>query len=215
LVAGILPFAQGVPAQVLHADAFVLLKRLPSDSFQALTVFSAEHGVLQVQQRLPRGRANTGVVLDLFDEVTLILESSNQGRSWFVKEARLVTRHTELGRNYDALRLASSLAALLARNPVHEESRVAAAQLLGSALAAFTGPRPDIVYFKSLYRFARNEGYPMKEQWVPTLTTADRAEVATLLNRPMAEQIAAPEVVARLQRRMEDYLRGHTEILLE
>jgi hypothetical protein len=204
-----------VPAQVLHTDAIVLAKRLPSDSFQALTVFSAEHGVLQVQQRLAKRSGTAGVALDLFDEVTLILESSNQGRTWFVKEAILVTRHTELGRNYEALRLASALAALIARNPVHEETRSAAARLLATALAAFTGPRPDIVYFKSLYRFARNEGYPMKEQWFPTLPAADRAEAATLLNRPLAEQTAAAAVVARLQRRMEDYLRGHTEILLE
>ena len=78
-----------------------------------------------------------------------------------------------------------------------------------------TGPRPDIVYFKSVYRFARNEGYPLKEQWFPTLVSADRSLVATLLNRPVAEQAAEPAAVARLQHKLELYLRGHTEILLE
>ena len=39
--------------------------------------------------------------------------------------------------------------------------------------------------------------------------------VATLLNRPVAEQTATPEIVERLQRRLEDYLRAHTEVLLD
>lgn len=204
-----------MPAQSLTTDAFVLLKRPPSDSFQTLTVFSAEHGTLLALQRLPKKSAPTATVLDLFDEAALVLESSNQGRTWFVKEARLVLRAEAIGRSYEALRLASALTALVARNNVHEESRPAVAELLRGALAAFGGPRPDIVYFKSLYRFARDEGYPLKQQWFPTLPSADRTTVATLLNQPLATQDAEPAAVARLQRRLEEYLRGHTEILLE
>jgi hypothetical protein len=213
-----------VPAQSLQTDAFVLLKRLPADSFQSFTVFSAEQGVLPVLQRIPgtrvtrirkAGNTLSSPALDLFDEVTLLLESSNQGRTWFVKEARLITRHTGIGRSYEALRLASTLAMLIARNPVHEDSRSAAAQLLQAAFAAFQGPRPDIVYFKSVYRFARQEGYPLKEQWFPTLPAADRTEAANLLNRPLAGQTAPSVTVGRLQRRLEEYLREYTEILLE
>jgi len=203
----------------------VLLKRPPADAFQTLTIFSAEHGVLLALQRVPKpaGRSSTTAKknpaasppLDLFDEVALALESSNQGRTWFVKEARVIARPEGIGRSYDALRLASALAALIARNPVHEESRAAVGELLRGAFAAFaSAPRPDIVYFKSMYRFARDEGYPVKEQWFPTLPSADRAEVVTLLNRPLAEQTATPELVARYQRRLEEYLRGHTEILV-
>ena len=125
-------------------------------------------------------------------------------------------RHADLGRSYDALRFASALAALVARNPVEEESRAAVTDLLRGALAAFaSGARPDIVYFKSVYRFARGEGYPLKQQWFPTLPSADRTTVATLLNRPLAEQTAEAAAVARLQRRLDEYLRGHTEILVE
>jgi hypothetical protein len=213
-----------VPAQTLETDAFVLTKRLPADSFQSFTVFSTVHGSLLVLQRISKTRAgstgkakpgNASVALDLFDHVSLFLESSNQGRTWFVKEARLIQRHAGIGRSYEALREASALATLIARNPVHEDSRAAVTQLLTSAFTAFAGPRPDIVYFKSLYRFARDEGYPMKEHWFATLSASERAEAATLLNRPLAEQSASVAAVARLQRRMDDYLRGHTEILLD
>lgn len=205
-----------MPAPSLATDAFVLLKRPPADAFQTFTVFSAEHGALLILQRLAKKSASTAIALDLFDEASLLLESSNQGRTWFVKETRLVTRHAELGRSYDTLLAASALTALIARNPVHEDSREAVAALLRTAFAALAaGARPDIVYFKSLYCFARDEGYPLKQQWFPTLPAIDREAVAALLNRPLAEQSATVTAVLRLQRRLDDYLRSHTEILME
>jgi hypothetical protein len=211
-----------VPGLPLQTDGFVLLKRPPTDAFQGFNVFSAEHGALLIHQRLPKRSAAqpgktgaTTVALDLFDEVSLRLESSNQGQTWFVQETRLITRHADLGRSYETLRHASALAALVARNPVHEDSRAAVAQLLRTAFASFaSGARPDLVWFKSLYCFARDEGYPVKQQWFPTLPAADREDVATLLNRPLAAQTATLAAVARLQRRLEEYLTGHTEILL-
>lgn len=203
-----------MPAETLQTDAFVLLKQPPADRFQTLTVFSPEHGGLLALQRITRSA--TACPLDLFDEASLWLESSNQGRTHFIKEARLIVRHEGIGRSYDALRHASALAALVARNTVHEESRAQVAALLRSAFAAFgESARPDIVHFKSVYRFARDEGYPLKEQWFPTLPANDRAAVAQLLNRPLAEQTAEPELVARLDRRLHEYLRGHTEIIVE
>lgn len=205
-----------MPAQSLPAEAFVLVKRPPSDSFQGLVLFSAEHGVLQAQQRIAKKNSATSPALDLFDEASLLLESSNQGRTWFVKEAVLNTRHADIGRSYETLRFACALGALIARNTVHEESRRAVATLLRSALAAFaTGVRPDIVWFKSLYVFARDEGYPLKQQWFPTLPAVDRTVVAALLNQPLAAQTAEPTLVVKLTRRLEDYLRGHTEVLLD
>jgi hypothetical protein len=205
-----------VPAQSLQTEAFVLLNRPPADTFQSFSLFSAEHGPLLALQRVSKKSPAASVALDLFDEVALMLESSNQGRTWFIKEARLIARQSGIGRSYDALRHASALTALIARNTVHEDSRAAVAELLRSALAAFAGGvRTDIVYFKSLYRFARDEGYPLKQQWFPTLPADDRTAVATLLNQPLVGQTAPSAAVTRLQRRLEEYLRGHTEILLE
>jgi recombinational DNA repair protein (RecF pathway) len=208
-----------MPAQSLTTDAFVLLKREPTDAFQSFAVFSPEHGALTVLQRRSKKSSSTGVVLDLFDEATLLLESSNQGRTWFVKEARLVTRHADLGRGYETLRHASALAALIARNPVHEDSRTAVAALLRAALAAFAaGARPDLVFFKSLYRFARDEGYAVKQQWLPTLPRDLRTDADLLLRTPVAGlETSAFDLrrTALLTRCLEDYLRGHTEILLD
>jgi hypothetical protein len=206
-----------VPAPTIQTEGFVLLKRPPADSFQSFTVYSPEHGALLVLQRVAKkSTAATAVALDLFDEASLFLESSNQGRTWFVKEARLVTRHATLGRGYETLVAASALASLVVRNPIHEDSRAAVATLLRTALAALAaGARPDIVYFKSLYCFARDEGYPLKQQWFPTLSATDRALVAPLLNLPLSEQTIPSATVHLLQRHLEHYLRAHTEVLLD
>jgi recombinational DNA repair protein (RecF pathway) len=203
-----------MPGQPLTTDAVVLLKRPPADTFQSLTIFSPTHGTLLALQRLPKKSATNAVTLDLFDEVALFLETANQGQTWFIKEPRLLTRHAGLGRDYETLRHASALATFIARNPVPEESRERVYQLLRDALAAFaTSPRPDIVYFKSLYRLARDEGHPVKQQWFPTLSATDRPVVAELLNQPVAAQTTDTATVTRLQKRLEDYLREHTEIL--
>ena len=130
-----------------------------------------------------------------------MLESSNQGRTWFVREVRIATRRAAIGGSYDALRFASALVSVISRNPVHEESRENVAQLLRTALDAFcTAGAPDIVHLKSLYVFARDEGYPVKQEWLPSLPAADRGVAAALLNRPLGEQDAGADHVARIRR---------------
>lgn len=210
-----------MPGLPLQTDAFVLLKRPPSDAFQGCNVFSAEHGPLLVLQRLAKTGSAGALALDLFDEVSLRLESANQGQTWFVLEARLVTRHADLGRSYATLRHASALVALVARNPVHEDSRAAVAALLRQALASFAaGAPPDLVWFKSLYLFARDEGYPVKQEWLPALPADLRAAAARLLFTPLAGLAAAgggapaDAAAGPLTQRLEQYLRGHTEILM-
>ena len=202
--------------RLLQTEAFILSKRPPTDAFQAFTLFSGEHGNLLALQRLPKKNAANHLALDLFDEVALSLESSNQGTAWFIKEVRLLARPAGIGRSYTALSHASTLTSLIARNPVHEDSRAAVATLLRTALAAFgLDTRADIVYFKSLYCFARDEGYPIKQHWFPTLPVADRPLAIELLNQPVATQTTPLEACTRLTQHLENYLRIHTEILLD
>src|SRR5947209_5986208 len=126
-----------MPGLRLETDAFIL-RRQPSaaDRFEQLTAFSAEHGNLLVLYRIG-GKKVAAAPLDLFDEAHLTLESSNQGQTWFLKDALLIARRTEISRNYEGLLAASKTATLIARNPVHEESREKVAQLLRQAFAAF------------------------------------------------------------------------------
>ena len=190
-------------------------KRPPADAFQTFGLFSADYGNLLAIQRVPKRTSSAHVSPDLFDTVSAILESSNQGRTWFVREIRIVARRAAIGRSYDALRFASALVAVISRNPVHEESRPNVEQLLRTALDAFgEAERPDIVHLKGLYLFARDEGYPVKQDWLPSLPAADRAIATAVLNRRLSEQDSTAADVARLRRSLEDYLGSRTEIAI-
>lgn len=204
-----------MPGQQFQTTAFILAK-LPSgsDTFEQLTAFAADHGVLHCLRRIPQGKA-TATPLDLFDETALWLESSNQGRTWFIKEHRLIRRHDGIGRSYEALRAAAALGRLLGRNPVPDESREAVIDLLRTTFAALAaGGRPDVVWLKALYCLLRDEGYPVKQQWWPQLADTDRDAAAHLLNQPLAAQTADAATVARITRRLEDWVHAETEIKL-
>ena len=204
-----------MPGQQLQTTAFILAKQLSgSDKFEQLTAFSGEHGVLHCLRRVTQAKS-ASTPLDLFDEAELWLESSNQGRTWFVKEHRFVERHTGIGRSYDTLRAAAAFTKLLTRNPVSDESRPVVAGLLRSSFAALAaGGRPDIVWLKTLYSFLRDEGYPVKQQWWPQLPAAGRDVAAVLLNQPLATQTAGMDAVADITRRLEDWVQAETEIRL-
>ena len=204
-----------MPGQQLQTTAFIVARQPSgSDAFEQLTAFSAGHGVLHLLRRIKQGKT-ASTPLDLFDETELWLESSNQGRTWFISEHRLIQRHDGIGRSYETLKAAAALGALLSRNPVPDESRPAVAELLGTSLTALAaGGRPDIVWLKALYCLLRDEGYPVKQQWWPELTAIDRDIAAHLLNQPLAAQTADSATVARVTRRLEDWIHAETEIRL-
>jgi len=192
----------------------VIEKRPAADAFQAMALFSAEHGVLRALQRVLTKSRTPQPVPDLFDEVSAIMETSNQGRTWFVREVRILERRPGIGRSYEALRRASALAAVVGRNPVQEESRQSVALLLRTALDSFArAERPDIVYLKSLYVFARDEGYPVKQQWLPSLSPADRAVAVAALGQPLGEKGPGANDVDRMIRGLEAYLASNAELI--
>ena len=201
----------------LTTDAIVLRVWPTSDTFQTFTVFTPDRGALRILQRLPGKKSSAShLALDLFDDVAFLLEGTATGDAWFVKEARLLTRHAGIGRRYDSLLHASAFASLVARNPGAEESHPTLHALLRTAFAAFAASdRPDIVYLKSLYRFAQDEGHPLKQQWFPSLPPDDRPLAVALINRPLATQAATPADVTRILHHLEHYLRTHTEIHLD
>ncbi len=205
-----------MPGQQLQTSAFIL-SRQPSgaDAFEQLNVFSSEHGTLHCLRRVTQGKSTPATPLDLFDETELSLESTNQGRTWFIKEHRLIQRHDGIGRSYEALKVAAAFATLISRNAVPDESREPITTLLRNSFTALSvGGRPDIVWLKALYSFLRDEGYPVKQDWWPQLPPADRDLAAHLLNQPLAAQTADPASVSKITRRLEEWIKAETEIHL-
>ncbi len=202
-----------MPGQQLQTEAFILAKQPSgSDSFEQLTAFSRTQGNLHCLRRMSQSKTAL-TPLDLFDEAELWLESTNQGRTWFIKEHRFIQREPGIGRSYETLRAAAALATLVCRNPVADESRAAVAGLLRSSLTALgAGGRPDIIWLKTLFCFLRDEGYPVKQQWWLELSASERELAATLINQPLAAQLATSETVAVIIRRLEEWMQRETEV---
>jgi hypothetical protein len=206
-----------MPGPQLQTAALVL-GRQPSgsDSFEQLLAFSEQEGVLLCLRRISTKAASATPPLDLFDEAELWLESSNQGRTWFIKEHRHLTRRPGLGRSYAALQVAAQLARLVQHNPIPDESRPSIGALLRQTLASLeAGARPDLVWFKALFCFLRDEGYPVKQQWWQQLGSTERDTATQMLNQPIAQQNPEPALVARLTQRLQDWIAGDTEIRLK
>lgn len=203
-----------MPGLSLQVQGFVLEKPPRGDRFQPLALFSPEHGLLRCYQRI--SLRNPGPAVDLFDELSGTLTSSNQGRTWFFKELHVDQRHPGIGLRFEALAEASAFATLIVRNPVHEEGRTGICRLMQEALAALeTGAPPAIVGLKALYSFARNEGYPVKEEWLAGLRGSDREHAIALLHTPLAAIAGehadhAPRILTKFRR----YLKESTELMI-
>jgi hypothetical protein len=198
----------------LQVQGFVLEKSPRGDRFQPLALFSPEHGLLRCYQRI--SMRNPGPAIDLFDELSATLTSSNQGHTWFFKELHVDHRHPGIGLRFEALAESCAFSALILRNPVHEEGRASICRLLKDSLVALeTGAPSAIVGLKALYSFARDEGYPVKEEWLAGLRGSEREHAVTLLHTPIAAIDAdradhAPRILARLRR----YLKESTELTI-
>ena len=198
-----------------QTDAHVLARAAHAGDHLVLTCFSPGDGLLTALLRASRGqKPDAAPAPDLFDRLALSLEhgrGSPSGGPWFVREHRLLVRHAAIGRDYEPLAAASRLARLVTQNPGPEDSRAAIDGLLAQAFAAFARPaaRPDLVYFKSLYLLARDEGLPLKQEWVPSLPPGDRAFVASALSLS-SDAPGGPSSadLARLVKRLEAYLAG-------
>ena len=198
----------------LQTQGFVLERSPRGDRFQPLALFSGEHGLLRCYQRI--STRNPGPAIDLFDELSATLTSSNQGQTWFFKELHVERRHADIGLKFEALAEASALASLIVRNPTHEEGRPGICRLLQDTLAALgNGAPPAIVGLKALYSFARTEGYPVKEEWLAGLRGSDRTHAIALIHTPLASISAehaehATRILAKLRR----YLKETTELAI-
>ena len=199
----------------LQTQGYVLEKAPRGDRFQPLALYSAEHGLLRCYQRI--STRNPGPAIDLFDELSATLTSSNQGNTWFFKELHVDQRHPEIGLRFEALAEASALAMLIVRNPTHEEGRPGICRLLNDTLSALgKGAPPAVVGLKALYSFARSEGYPVKEEWLAGLRGSDREHALALITTPLASLAAEhTDHAVRLLGKLRRYLRESTELTID
>ena len=192
----------------------VLSRDESGDGSLRMRVFSSGEGLVLVFKRLPSKRAS-GSLPDLFDEVELRLTRPRVGSDSvsFVSEWRSLTRRPELARERSRLETASALSLLYQKNGAHLAEPAPAAKLLANALDSLTeGYSPHAVYLKALYRFARLEGYPVKEDWWQSLPIEQRQNAAETLNVPLRELVKEGCAIAEILESLRLWLNAETEL---
>lgn len=192
----------------------IVLNRLPrGENSLRLHFLSPEHGRLILIKRLSLKRT-TGSP-DLFDCAEILAEAAETPSCYFLREYRLLKRHQKLGSDYQRLSCASQFAQLLDRNLTHAETFQ---HLYALALEAFEAweeqPHPRATLLKALYRLAREEGYPVKEQWCGSLPHSLKPEALKLLNTPLQDLHALETQWQALIEHLNRWLEHHTDILV-
>lgn len=199
-----------------HEEAVVLKTEPSGESFLKLHLLTAESGIFLCLKRISK-KAGTSTAPDLFDQAEIILETSQQGTMRFVKEYQLIRRRERIGQNYRSLSSASRLSQLLVINAAHMPESQVLFELTARAFDAFAeGKAPEVVLLKSLYLLLKDEGYPVRESWWPTLRADLRESAKRLLSEPSPAQIDKPErdTCERIEQHLTQWMRHHTDLIV-
>ena len=192
----------------------VLSREESGEGSLRIRVFSSDEGLVLVYKRLASKRAS-GSLPDLFDEVELRLSRPRTGSDSvsFVSEWRPLTRRPELARGQSRLETASALSLLYQRNGAHLAEPAPAAKLLADALDSLVaGYSPVVVYLKALYRFARVEGFPVKEAWWQSLSLVQKQNAAEILNVPLRDLVQEKYATEEILESLKLWLNAETEL---
>ena len=192
----------------------VLSREESGEGSLRIRVFSSDEGLVLVYKRLASKRAS-GSLPDLFDEVELRLSRPRTGSDSvsFVSEWRLLTRRPELACGQSRLETASALSLLYQRNGAHLAEPAPAAKLLADALDSLVaGYSPVAVYLKALYRFARVEGFPVKEAWWQSLSLVQKQNAAETLNVPLRDFVQEECATEEILESLKLWLNAETEL---
>ncbi len=203
-----------MPSRRLSTEGFLLSKEASGESYQRYQVFTAEHGLLLCLKRIST-RKTIKIQPDLFDRAQLELEKPQSGVAWFLREYTVVARHTGIARNYKTFLNASEFAAALLKNLAHVETFEKLFSLAAIAFESWEkGHDADVVLLKSLYLFARQEGYPVKEDWWQNLSAQEREQSARILNKKIELLETGDPACPDLLDNLKDWITQKTDILL-
>jgi recombinational DNA repair protein (RecF pathway) len=195
----------------------VLRKQLSGESFLKLHLLGPELGCQLCLKRVATKNHSKSAPPDLFDSAEVRLDNSRHGTARFVGEYEIIRRRSEIGLNYRTLRHASDLGNLLILNGTHIGDLPTFYQLAERSLDAFAeGREPSVVYLKCVFLLLKDEGYPVRESWWPSVPSELRALTRALLAEPSPASLA-PETRASCEaatRNLLLWLRRETDLIL-
>jgi recombinational DNA repair protein (RecF pathway) len=192
-------------------EGIVLSRVETGENHLRVSLFCISEGLQVALLRNKRDKSHP--LPDLFDLVELVLQKAQPNGLPFVRESRVLTKRRELALRHDRFQAASDLALLYLYNGRHLLEPQPLFSLLEIALSSLcAGAYPQAVFFKALFLFARKEGLPVKESWLPGLVERDRSIALSVLGHPVAAEIKVPGELATLVESLRQWLNSETEL---
>lgn len=192
-------------------DGLVLARDLAGEGHLRLTLLTPTDGLQPLFLRVRQRRA--AAQPDLFDDLHAEVEGARHGGGRFLREWEVRRRPDGLARQPAAFLAACAVAAEVLAHRGHAESFDTLHRLLGDALAAWAAGAPvEVVRFKLYYCWARDEGYPVKEQWWTALAPEARATVAELLRAPARDLAPLNDPARPLATHLRAWLARETQL---
>lgn len=200
-----------------ESEALVLDRKHSGESMLHLSLYCRSFGLVSAMQRLPRSaRTGTNPIPDFLDCLRVTLQPPKTGGVgfYFVGSVQILKRHSALGKHYENLQAAVEYARLLLQNSTHLEDHDRIFRRALEFLEALEGTSlPQAALLKAVYRFLREEGHPVKEDWWQLLPAADRQTAAHLLNQPLREITANGEDSERLLASLKIWAERKTDLI--
>lgn len=198
----------------IKTDEAIVLKLSPSgERFLQADLLCRSAGSLRGLYRKSTGKSR--LHLDLFDQGEAQLELKPNEQFGFLKDFQTQRQRLGIGANYSCLEAASYLSNFIVGNPIHEMNAQSTFELCSRALDAFTeGKNPKAILLKTLYVYCRDEGYPMREEWIPALDTSLRSMVVAILNQPTKAIDASESEQTQALSALVEYLTRSTHVRL-
>lgn len=191
-------------------EGYLLRHTSTGENGLRLDFLTVEDGLLTLWKRQPTQASLTKSHRpDLFCRCALTAAPDQNGQARFIRELRIIRSFPGLGQNYRILHFASRMARVILQNPFHEESPGTLFATVGKALEAWESPQPkcpEWIFFKFLYLYAREEGFPVKEEWQHQLLPEMQSELRLLLHEPVTASAPRPSLLHLLRERLEAYL---------
>lgn len=207
-----------MPEKAKLFSGFILDRIVQGEKFWSVVILTREYGAQPCLVRIA-GKNKTTCVPDLFDEAEILLDKPKAGTDStlrFAKEYRLVRRNVGISGNYSALVCASKFASLLAKNTFPPDSHTGIYRLSENVFRAFgEKPNPDATYLKALWTLARDNGYPVREDWFENSCFEDREGIAAVLKTPLEQLCVDSRDIAHYVHRLESWLSREHQFIWE
>lgn len=167
-------------------DLTVLYRDLRGESSLYLETFSAKNSIVAVVKRISAKK--TSALPDVFDDIDASLNPSDSGGLKFLGEFEIARRRAGIAARYESFEDAAAIVNLVRHNGRHIEDCAKLSARLRRSLDAIDAGLPSaVVRIKFLYLLARDEGYPVREDFFEKLSDIEKKLFVLIVKTPSAE----------------------------